>query len=252
MPDLPSLLRLAQSAASAAICVVEKDLGRYRRVDEDRKRDVKVLADGKLESIIVERLLDNSPHPVLSEETGLFEGSHGDTTYRWIVDPLDGSCNFSREIPINCISIGFWQGTEPLLGVIHDFNRHEVFLGIVDQGAWLNGNPAATSHVTRKSNAILCTGFPVSTDFSVKPLQAFVRAVREYKKIRILGSAALSLAYVACGRADAYMENDIKLWDVAAGIALVKAAGGIVKYDPTSEENTLGVKASNPYLLDRS
>jgi len=104
------------------------------------------------------------------------------------------------------------------------------------------------SETTEISKAVLCTGFPVSTDFSQKSLLGFIEDIREYKKIRLLGSAALSLAYVACGRADVYMENDIKIWDVAAGISLVKAAGGMFKYAPTGKKNIYRIKASNQYL----
>lgn len=248
MPDLSALLNLAQNTAENAFRIIEKDINKYRKVEEDLERDVKILADKKLESFIIKQLLEKSQYPVLSEEAGLLEGRDKNNDYRWIVDPLDGSFNFSHGIPINCISIALWKGMEPLLGVVYDFNHHETFSGLVGEGAWLRKNPIMTSEITEKSKAVLCTGFPVSTDFSKKSLLDFIEAIREYKKIRLLGSAALSLAYVACGRADVYLENDIKIWDVAAGIALVKAAGGKVQYSSTGKENIFRVKASNQYL----
>ena len=249
MPDLSVLLSLAQNIAEKAVRIIEKDINKYQKVEQDLERDVKVLADRGLESVIVKRLLEESQYPVLSEEAGFLGGSNKNTDYRWIVDPLDGSFNFSRGIPINCISIALWKGMEPLLGVVYDFNRDEIFSGLVDRGAWLNRTPIVTSEIAEKSKAVLCTGFPVSTDFSQKPLLDFVEKIREYKKIRLLGSAALSLAYVACGRADVYLENDIKIWDVAAGIALAKAAGGVVQYSHTGKDNIFRVKASNQYLI---
>lgn len=248
MPDFSLFLNLARDIAENAALILEKDGNKDRSVEQDLERDVKILADKRLESVIIKRLLEESQYPVLSEETGFFGGSNKNTDYKWIVDPLDGSLNFSRGIPINGISIALWEGMEPLLGVVYDFNRDEIFSGLVGEGAWLNSKPIIVSEITEKSKAVLCTGFPVSTDFSQKPLLNFVEDIRKYKKIRLLGSAALSLAYVACGRADVYMENDIKIWDVAAGIALVKAASGIVKYSSTGKENIFKVKASNQYL----
>ena len=248
MPDLSALLNLAQNIAENAFRIIEKDINKYRKVEEDLERDVKILADKKLESFIIKQLLEKSQYPVLSEEAGFLEGRDKNKDYRWIVDPLDGSFNFSHSIPLNCISVALWKGMEPLLGVVYDFNHHETFSGLVGEGAWLSKNPIMTSEITEKSKAVLCTGFPVSTDFSKKSLLDFIEAIREYKKIRLLGSAALSLAYVACGRADVYLENDIKIWDVAAGIALVKAAGGKVQYSSTLKENIFRVKASGQYL----
>lgn len=248
MPNLSSFLNLARDIAENAARIFEEDGNKYQSVEQDLERDVKILADRRLESIIVKRLLKESPYPILSEESGYLRGRSGDTAYRWIVDPLDGSLNFLRRIPLSCISIALWNGLEPILGVIYDFNREDSFLGIVGEGAWLNGKPIMVSKINKESKAVLCTGFPVSTDFSQKSLLDFIEDIREYKKIRLLGSAALSLAYVACGRADVYMENDIKIWDVAAGIALVKAAGGMVKYTPTGKKNIYRVKASNQYL----
>ena len=137
-----------------------------------------------------------------------------------------------------------------VLGVVYDFNRNEMFSGLIGQGAWLNGKPIKVSNTKKKSRAILCTGFPVSSDFSSKTLLRFVENIMEYKKIRLLGSAALSLAYVACGRADVYVENGIKLWDVAGGIALVEAAGGQAQYAALDKENILTVKGSNEYLAN--
>jgi len=198
------------------------------------------------EAIILDHLKRESEFSILSEESGMFEGK--DHRLIWIVDPLDGSLNYFRGIPLCCISIGLWQEDKPVAGIVYDFNRTEIFAGIDGEGAWLNGERIAVSSIPDKEKAALCTGFPANTDFSTESLMAFVQKVREYKKVRLLGSAALSLAYVAAGRADAYMENDIMLWDVAAGIALVKASGGLVHYTSTGRENAFRVQASNRSL----
>ena len=119
----------------------------------------------------------------------------------------------------------------------------------MNKGAWLNGQKISTNKVKEKSQAILATGFPVSTDFSKDALLDFVEDIRGYKKIRLLGSAALSLAYVACGRADVYKENNIKIWDVAAGLALVKAAGGKTVCNGYPESNIVNASGSCTSLI---
>ena len=243
-----TLLDLAMSIASDAAQTVEKDREMHQSVEQDLPRDVKIKADRELEAVIVKRLLEETPYPVLSEECGYLGGEKISSDYRWIVDPLDGSLNFSRGIPINCISIALWRGLEPKLGVVYDFNHSELFSGVVGEGAWLNGKSIKVSGIGEKSSAVLCTGFPVATDFSKTAILDFVEQIRVYKKIRLFGSAALSLAYVSCGRVDAYMENDIKIWDVAAGIALVKASGGTVRYKVSGKEKALKVWAGNQYL----
>ena len=100
--------------------------------------------------------------------------------YQWIVDPLDGSLNFSKSIPMFCISISLWKGLEPLIGIIYDLNRDEIFTGITDKGAWLNGAPIVPSEVSIDSKAVLATGFPVTADHSKKALLNFVTDIQEF------------------------------------------------------------------------
>jgi len=246
--NLERLLSLARVVAMQASLKVISGRPSLRKVEHNLPRDVKIAADRAMESFIIGKIRQASTYPILSEESG-FQGKPSGEGYRWIVDPLDGSLNFLRQIPICCISIALWKLTEPILGVVYDFNRNEIFTALVGKGAWLNGNSIHVSKVAEKSDAILCTGFPINTDFSEKSLMKFIKNVLSYKKVRLLGSAALSLAYVSCGRADFYHEDDIKIWDVAAGLALVKAAGGNIRFENWSSKNTLNVKASNPFLL---
>jgi myo-inositol-1(or 4)-monophosphatase len=250
--SLQNLLTLAKGIILTASNEILNDFNQIRHVHENLRRDVKILADNELDRFIVEQLSQISEFPVLSEESGLSRASHSKKNYRWIVDPLDGSMNYSREIPICCISIAFWQDMNPLIGVIYDFNRDELFSGIVGEGAWLNDSPICVSSTENTSNAILATGFPVSSDFSQKALYKFVNNIKKYKKIRLLGSAALSLAYVSSGRVDVYQENDIKIWDVAAGIALVRAAGGMTKLTPSKVKEIVTVRATNSNLTQKT
>jgi myo-inositol-1(or 4)-monophosphatase len=245
--DLRKYLDLAVEVARDASLSIFPDSD--KNITANLGRDVKLEGDIRLNQLIVRRLQENTPYAVLSEEEGFSKGKLDNKEYLWIVDPLDGSLNFSRGIPLFCISIALWREMEPLLGVIYDFNRDEMFTGLVAEGAWLNGMPIKVSDVVEESEAVLCTGFPVSTDFSEPALLNFVKDIQSYRKVRLLGSAALSLAYVASGRADAYYENDIAIWDVAAGIAIVKAAGGVVHFRPSEINNRLIVRAANGFLL---
>jgi myo-inositol-1(or 4)-monophosphatase len=247
--DLRKCLDLAVEIARDASLSIFPDSD--KSIAANLERDVKLEGDIRLNQLIVRRLQEKTPYAVLSEEEGFSKGKLDNKEYLWIVDPLDGSLNFSRGIPLFCISIALWREMEPLLGVVYDFNRDEMFTGLVTEGAWLNGMPIKVSDVVEESEAVLCTGFPVSTDFSESALLNFVKDIQSYRKVRLLGSAALSLAYVASGRADAYHENDIAIWDVAAGIAIVKAAGGVVHFRPSKVGNRLIVKALNDFLLSK-
>jgi myo-inositol-1(or 4)-monophosphatase len=200
---------------------------RLRAVREDAGRDLKIGADRSLHAFLCARLRAETGLPILSEEQPSAERIVG-AGPQWIVDPLDGSVNYSRGLPLACIAIGLWEDGRPRAGVVQDVVREECFSGLVGRGAWLNGRPIRVSAQPRRRDAILCTGYPAAEDRSRPAVEAFMRQLQQYRRVRLLGSAALSLAYVACARADAYFERGIALWDVAAGMALVTAAGGCV------------------------
>jgi len=245
-------LALAKQAAELAAkrLVTECAAGKVVRCDTDK--DIKLEADFALDRILVQSLSAHSAWPIVSEERVETVGAISPNGYRWIIDPLDGSLNFARGIPFAAISIALWQGMTPLVGVVHDVSRAEVFSGIVGEGAWLNEQPIHVSQVRAQRHAVLCAGFPVREDFSTESLQAVVTGIQQYKKVRWLGSAALSLAYVACGRADVYQERQIALWDVAAGVAIVQAAGGIVHLQAAPEGQAFLVTAGNPVLVEEA
>lgn len=242
-------LDIAQEAARQAGDYLRKGLLSSKAIEKSTRRDVKVAADRISEQIIFDYIKRHSDSAILSEESGLITKNDSDTTLQWIVDPLDGSLNYSIDIPFCCVSIGLWQEMEPLLGVVYDFNHNELFSGIIGKGSWLNGERIMVGKKKENEDAVLCTGFPVATDFSSSSLLEFAENIRKFKKVRLLGSAALSLSYVACGRADFYQENDIKIWDVAAGLAIVKASGGIIRISSSIDKDILRVQASNPILL---
>lgn len=210
-------------------------------------KDIKLAADVLAEDCILGRLRAASPHAILSEEAGA-DAHLGESGLRWVVDPLDGTLNFSRHLPICAISIGLCDGDQPILGVIYDFLGDVLFSGGVGEGATRNGIPMRVSEVTDPAAAVICTGFPSGRSYDEAPLRAFVKKAQAYKKVRLLGSAAMSLAYVAAGSADVYHEDGINFWDVAAGLALVSAAGGTFQTRPTGKPWQMEVIATNGRL----
>lgn len=244
-----------QTWLSAAVRAA-REAGRYLLAREDTathvtaetSKDIKLAADQAAEERIVRGLAEALDVDVLSEERGFVSSARVAGDMQWIVDPLDGTVNYHRGIPLSCVSVALWVGREPVLGVVFDFIRNELYEGIVGRGATLNGRPIHVSSVARRDQAVLCTGFPAGSDFSSDGIFEFVDRVRAFKKVRLLGSAALSLAYVASGRADAYTERDIRMWDVAAGLALVKAAGGEISLSGWKESFRVTVYGGNARL----
>jgi len=237
-PHLSIALEVAALAASAARAA---GLG----IRSEQGRDIKIDADFATDARVHEELARRSPIPILSEERPTTAAPDGD---RWIVDPVDGSMNFARQIPFCCVSIALWSGMTPVLGVIHDLSRDDVFSGIVGDGAWLNGEPIHVSDVADRSRAILCSGLPTASVHGAAKLNAFLARAEAYKKLRALGSAALMLAYVACGRCDAYAEDGVAIWDVAAGLAIVHAAGGRFTIGRSEGRERYDVEATNAVL----
>ncbi|MDR1497584.1 MAG: inositol monophosphatase [Puniceicoccales bacterium] len=224
LTDIDKLQALALAAAAE---VAQKlRVGGDRTVNLLSASDVKLQADVDSERT-ARAALAPSGLPVIGEEMGgeaaLFEG---DGLY-WVVDPLDGTYNYLREQPATCVSIGLMRGSEPVGGVVHDFCTGRVYAGVVGRGVFLNGAAVSPRWAAVPEEGCLMTGFPALAEKSVEALERLARHARVFKKVRMIGSAALAVAYVGMGMADVYYEDGTNLWDVAAGLALVKAAGGV-------------------------
>jgi myo-inositol-1(or 4)-monophosphatase len=168
----------------------------------------------------------------LAEESGR-TGELGDLF--WVIDPLDGSSNFLRNIPISCVSIGLIQNLNPILGVIYDFNNSDLYFAHKNSKAYLNDTEISVSSLNQKKESTLVTGIPAKDNYSDIEFQDMISDFQSWKKIRMIGSAAMASIYVASGKAEAYKENGIFLWDVAAGAAIVESAGGkisIINHQP--------------------
>lgn len=225
MSDLPGLIAIASEAAREAGEFLATRFADARIVTEMR-RDVKLSEDSEAEAIIVERLRQTGL-PILAEESAEMTNAL-DLDLVWIVDPLDGSYNYNRGFDRCVVAIGLLAKGQPVGGVIFDFLRNDLLAGGPGFGAKCNDKPMQVSGVSEAANAALVTGLPANRDFSGESMAEFSRQLARYKKVRMLGSAASSLALVARGIFDVYHEQDIMLWDVAAGAALVEAAGGAV------------------------
>ena len=251
MDDVGELLALTKSVATNAGRLLLGSIEGHQRNYEfssDVRREIKARADALLDKEILDRLRPTGL-ALLSEESGTLAGAS--TSPLWfIIDPLDGTVNFVRDLGPSAISIALWHNQTPIFGVLCLLPTLALAWGGAGLGAFLDDQRIAVSGFTNKEQAVLCTGVPSRLDL-VSPAAGrdMVEMIRSYGKVRMLGSASLSLLQVAKGAADAYAEQEIMIWDVAAGLALVEGAGGKVNVVPGSYEHALDVFASNGRLL---
>lgn len=217
-------------AAGNAACVAGKLLCENFQLRKGVKavaaHDIKLEIDVQAQELIGELLLKEFPEHALYGEEGVAGDQSSD--YQWIVDPLDGTVNYFYGIPHFCVSIALRLRNEIIVGVIYDPIRNEMWTGQKGEISKLNGTPIRVSDRAELAEAVISiglakTGETINTNFPL--LQKMIHRVR---KCRVLGSAALDMAYVACGRLDAYIETGISLWDIAAGSLLVENAAGTV------------------------
>ena len=207
-------------------------------------RDTKLEADVASENLIKKIINENSSYEILAEESGESSEDLGRTF--WVVDPLDGTANYSRDIPICCVSIGMIKDMKPLFGVIYDFNSDEIYYGdCINKVATLNNSPIQVSKVDDKKDGVLITGLPFNTDYSDASLRNLISDMQSWKKTRMIGSAAMASCYIASGKAELYKEKGIYLWDILAGAAIVEAAGGLAEIKNVRDNYQVDVTFSN-------
>ena len=244
------MLNFAIQTAQEAGRILAERFGRTIRIDHKGDIDLVTEADLAAEHLIVERIRSYYPrHAILAEESGssatLYEGQEGQ--WRWIIDPLDGTTNYAHGYPCFCVSIALEHAGQLVIGVIHNPLRDETFAAERGGGATLNGRRMRVSETSDLNQALISTGFPydvrVRNDFA----RHFANFIMHAQAVRRDGSAALDLAYVACGRFDGFWEEGLRPWDVAAGAVLIEEAGGRVsRYDnSTLDIYTPPIMASN-------
>ncbi len=240
MIDLDTLLSLTEDTARKAGKILARRAN--LTVNSQENHDVKMQADVDSEKFVRATLSAKTPFPIVGEELGGDEALMGSDQYYWVVDPLDGTFNYLREIPMTCVSIALMKGMEPVLGAIYDFNRDELFSARADGKLLLNDKPLSPRWADTIEQAVLVTGFPTIFDFGEQSLRAFIMDVQRFKKVRMFGTAAIHLCYVACGRIDVYVEDSIRLWDIAAGLSLVRAAGAHYKLERGAANKPFAIK----------
>jgi myo-inositol-1(or 4)-monophosphatase len=208
-------------------------LEKLGRVNISKKGDINLVTEADLasEALIIERIRSHYPrHSILAEESGdaVIIGDGGSS--KWIIDPLDGTTNYAHGYPCFCVTIALEHDGEVVLGVTFDPTRDEIFAAEKGRGATLNRKPIRVSQAETLRDSLIVTGFPY--DFKTKPqfVKHFTDFLMESRGVRRDGSAAIDMAYVACGRFDGFWEEGLNPWDVAAGKLLVEEAGGVVSY----------------------
>ena len=237
---LHALRQTAEEAARRAGAILREKYDQARTIEFKGGIDLVTDADKASEKELLGFLRQRYPeHAILSEEAGERRGS---STLRWIVDPLDGTTNYSHRVPYFSVSIAVEGPRGLLAGVVYEPMRDELFSAARGMGATLNGAPIRASDASSLERALLCTGFPYDVrEHPEAPVGLFSRLIRQAQGLRRLGSAALDLAYVASGRFDGFFEFGLKPWDIAAGALLVSEAGGeMVRIDGAPFDLAIG------------
>ena len=221
--NLNELKDLAVNAAMEAGNFLNKNKLEEKEIHEEKGRDIKLIIDQDTEKLIRSNL-QVTDIPILGEEYG---GDIADGIY-WVIDPIDGTANYFRGLDECCISIALMENDESLIGVIYNFNNDQMYTAVKNHGAFLNNTKISVSDIASRDKASITTGFPASE--SIESSMNFLENLKGWKKVRMFGSAALSCAYVASGKCDYYAEKGVYLWDIAAGICLVKEAGGFADF----------------------
>jgi myo-inositol-1(or 4)-monophosphatase len=251
-----SALQTAIKAAESAGEVMRKNLRLPKRINSAHRHDIKLELDVRCQKLIERTLRAAYPKiAVLGEE-----GTLGDilTEQRWVVDPIDGTVNFTYGIPHACVSIALQKRVstaktdahpdapfQTILGVVYDPFTNELFTAIRGSAAKLNGRPIAVTERTRLDEAIVSMGFAKTAASLDQMLPEFSEIIHKVRKVRIMGAAALAMVYVAAGRFDAYVESGVRLWDIAAGGLILECAGGEFWNEPIGTDHTYRTIANN-------
>jgi myo-inositol-1(or 4)-monophosphatase len=259
-------LAAAVQAAQAAGAVMRANLRLSKRVNSASQHDIKLELDVRCQKLIERTLRRSFPQlPILGEE-GVLGDPEADV--RWVVDPIDGTVNFTYGIPHACVSIalqvrrppasgkrqtrGASRGEfETVVGVVYDPFTDELWTAIRGQRALLNGKPIQASDRTQLRVAIVSVGLAKGRPSLKRMLPTFDTLIHRVRKIRIMGAAALALVYVASGRLDGYIEYGLRLWDIAAGGLILECAGGAFWHEPVKGDYTYQIVASNRGLAKR-
>ena len=249
-PEINLIIKACTKASRSLI----RDFGEIENLQVSTKEpgDFVTSADKRTEKIIINELQKAHPeYGIVTEEAGIINKTNKQN--RWIIDPIDGTFNFLKGIPQFAISIGYEKDGEIKCGVIFNPIMNEMFLAEKGNGAYLNNSRIRVSNKKRIKDALVVTGGPKqASKIKEKIFSEYVNVSNNVSSVRKFGSAALDMAYVACGRFDGYWQREINYWDIAAGLVILKEAGGFVDF--FEEDTNLPLKknilASNSNIHD--
>lgn len=263
--ELKTISECAINAAYRAGELIVEGIGSEVRKTKASPRDLLTEVDGAAQSAIEETIKESFPdHAFLGEENvepgaeaaaeALKSATANSTDWLWIVDPIDGTTNFASGLPLSAVSIGVAYKGELVIGVIYDPFRDEMFFASSGGGAWCNSQRIRSNPATDLVDAVVFAGSPPALNSMSPSLRGITALMPHVRTVRMVGSAALMLAWVAAGRACAYFEPDLNAWDTAAGALLIQEAGGRVADSLTNEPYELATRrilATNGPLHDK-
>ena len=244
-PQINLIIKTCMKASRSLI----RDFGEIENLQVSTKGpgDFVTSADKRTEKILIEEIQKAHPeHGIITEETGIINKSNVEK--KWIIDPIDGTMNFLNGIPQFAISIAYEEKGEIICGVIFNPIINEMFVAEKGNGAYLNNSRIRVSNKKKIKDALLVTGGPKgNSKIKNKIFSEYINVSKNVSNIRKFGSAALDMAYVACGRFDGYWQRELNYWDIAAGIIILKEAGGFINFFEEDKNNPLkkNIIASN-------
>ena len=247
-PQINLITRACMKASRSLI----RDFGEIENLQVSSKGpgDFVTSADKKTEKILIDELQKAHPdYGIITEETGIINASN--TKNRWVIDPIDGTFNFMNGIPQFAISIGYEEDNEIKCGVVFNPIMNEMFCAEKGNGAYLNNTRIRVSNKKKIKDALIATGGPKGeSKIKDKIFSEYINVSNNVSNVRKFGSAALDVAYVACGRFDGYWQRELNYWDIAAGIIILKEAGGFVDFFEEDKNKPLkkNIIASNSFI----
>ena len=244
--EVSSLVNIAINAANQGV-IKAREFINNPKVISSNKKDIKTLADIKVNNVIID-CLNPTNFQIISEESI----NEKEKNIRWIIDPIDGTLNFSRNFPYSSVCISLWNDNNPIISVVKNIFNGDSYVYSQGKNTTLNGNKIHVSSKKLVKNSLIATGFPSNSNISEINLKRLIENVQRFKKVRAIGSASLMLSYVADGTFDAYFEDEIYFWDVASGLGLVKGSGGEFYLHKYQNSNKCKVFASNNLIFDKA
>lgn len=245
--------RVCQTAQRAGIFIAEQRLTfSYDKVEQKGRHDLVSYVDKEAEKMVVADLQQILPEAGFITEEGTIEQASGQR-FRWIIDPLDGTTNFIHGLPPYCVSLALMEGNELVVGVVYEVFSKECFYAWKGSEAYLNGKEIHVSTIGQFENTLTAVGLSHSSKDTIGELLESMRVLLyETSGIRRIGSAAMDLCYVACGRVDGFFQKNLSPWDVAAGALIVERAGGKVTDFKGGNDYVFGkeILATNPLVYN--